>query len=77
MVVVEGSEMKEFKLNANSQFAPIVSETVDYAPDPPPAPPTAQMPADGSDSSTDNEPILTEPTAVDDGLGSITESPNL
>ncbi len=77
MVVVEGSEMREFKLSADSQFAPIISEHIDYQPDPPPPPVQQQPPADAASTPDDGPTTLEQPTAIDDGLGDDTEVPNL
>jgi Flp pilus assembly protein RcpC/CpaB len=78
MVLVEGSAMHDVQLPLNSNFGPIVSEHVDYQPDPPPSPPVQLPPADMSDNSNSNDnPPLEQPTAIDDGLGSETEVPNL
>jgi pilus assembly protein CpaB len=77
MVLIEGSEMRHVELSANSQFAPIQSEHIDYQPDP--TPPPVQPPVvDGSSSTNPDDGVqLEQPTAGDDGLGSITEVPNL
>jgi len=76
MVLLEGSEMRQVELSANSQFPVIMSEHVDYQPDPPtpPTEPAADVP--DASASSDNEPTLVQPTAGDDGFGSLTEVPN-
>ena len=75
MVLLEGSEMRQVEFSADAQFPVILSEKVDYQPDPPTQP--AEPPA-SVDSSADAEPDppLQQPTAGDDGFGSLTEVPN-
>ncbi len=74
MVLVEGSEMRDVVLTSD-KFPVIKSEHVDYAPDPPTPP--AAPPVDTSDSTdSENDPPLRQPTAGDDGFGSLTEVPN-
>jgi pilus assembly protein CpaB len=76
MVLVEGSEMRDVVLTSD-KFPLIKAEHVDYAPDPP-TQPAAAPPVDTSDSSagSDNDAPLRQPTAGDDGFGSVTEVPN-
>jgi len=76
MVLLEGSEMREVQLSTDSQFPVITADQVDYQPDP--TPPADAPPADEPDASasSDNDPPLQQPTAGDDGFGSLTEVPN-
>ena len=73
-----GARCGEFELSAESQFPAIMSEQVDYQPDPPPPPVQPQPPADAADPrrmTADDAASSRRP--IDDGLGDETEVPNL
>jgi pilus assembly protein CpaB len=76
MVLLEGSEMREVQLSADTQFPVITSERVDYQPDPTPPPVAAPPDVPDASASSDDDTPLPQPTAGDDGFGSLTEVPN-
>jgi pilus assembly protein CpaB len=76
MVLLEGSEMRQVELSSSNQFPVIVSSQVDYQPDPPTQPTSPAMEVPDASTNTPDEPQLEQPTAGDDGFGSLTEVPN-
>jgi pilus assembly protein CpaB len=75
MVLLEGSEMRQVELST-SQFPVITSQRVDYQPDPTPPVEAPPVEVPDANASSDDGPPLQQPTAGDDGFGSLTEVPN-